>query len=296
MKTGLPIIEGRFVQGRSVLVRVDLDVTTEDNPRVRTAERMVDWLLGNGALKIKTIGHRGDFPIVNFLRRKYPQVEWNDGLRDDGREKQNNLEMAQELADGFDVYIDEAFAVAHREHTSIVALPKIMKDLGRSVWAGLRFGMEIEKLSSVFEESGNKLLIIGGAKTGDKAVLADKLTEKFDVVLRGGLLPGVETRDDGLDISDKSVVEYLKKIAEAQVIVVAGPMGKFEEVNATKGTREIFNAVAKSKAYKVAGGGDTEVAIAKFGLAEKFNWISVGGGAMLEFLANGTLPGIEALK
>ncbi len=58
----------------------------------------------------------------------------------------------------------------------------------------------------------------------------------------------------------------------------------------------VFNAIASSSAFKIAGGGDAEAAITEFGLNERFDWISVGGGAMLEFLAKGTLPGIEALK
>ena len=81
-------------------------------------------------------------------------------------------------------------------------------------------------------------------------------------------------------------------IANSSTIVVR-THGKYEE--APEGTQKIFTAVANSKAYKVAGGGDTESALAKFGLKEKFDWISVGGGAMLEYLSSGTLPGLEAL-
>jgi phosphoglycerate kinase len=58
----------------------------------------------------------------------------------------------------------------------------------------------------------------------------------------------------------------------------------------------VFNAVANSGAFKLMGGGDSEAAASLLGLTEKFDWISTGGGAMLEFLAKGTLPGIEALK
>jgi phosphoglycerate kinase len=62
------------------------------------------------------------------------------------------------------------------------------------------------------------------------------------------------------------------------------------------GTEKIFKVVADSSAFKVAGGGDTEKAIATLALSDKFDWISVGGGAMLEFLSKKTLPGIEILK
>ena len=108
-------------------------------------------------------------------------------------------------------------------------------------------------------------------------------------------MPGAELRPDGLDISDDLIAQYKRQMGNAGAIVVAGPMGKFEEMGAQKGTREVFTAVANTKAYKIAGGGETEDAIRKLGLEGRFDWISVGGGAMLEFLAAGTLPGIKAL-
>jgi 3-phosphoglycerate kinase len=74
-------------------------------------------------------------------------------------------------------------------------------------------------------------------------------------------------------------------------------MGKYEDPGAVAGTKAILEAIANNeKAYKVAGGGDIETAISTYGLTEKFDWISVGGGAMLEFLATGTLVGIEAVR
>ena len=72
-------------------------------------------------------------------------------------------------------------------------------------------------------------------------------------------------------------------------------MGKFEEDGHSQGTKRIFSAAAESHAFKVAGGGETERALALFGLTSKFDWISSGGGAALEFLAKRTLPGIDAL-
>ncbi|GAG39588.1 unnamed protein product, partial [marine sediment metagenome] len=63
-----------------------------------------------------------------------------------------------------------------------------------------------------------------------------------------------------------------------------------------KGTKEIAQAVVTSDAYTVVGGGDTEAALTKFGMVKKVDYISSGGGAMLDFLADGTLPGIEAIR
>ena len=67
-------------------------------------------------------------------------------------------------------------------------------------------------------------------------------------------MPGAELRPDGLDISDDLIAQYKRQMGNAGAIVVAGPMGKFEEMGAQKGTREVFTAVANTKAYKVAGG------------------------------------------
>ncbi len=78
--------------------------------------------------------------------------------------------------------------------------------------------------------------------------------------------------------------------------MVSGPMGKYEDEGQRNGTQKIFAAIAESSAHKVAFGGDTENALKFFNVSDSFDWISVGGGASLEFLANGTLPGIEALK
>ncbi len=100
-----------------------------------------------------------------------------------------------------------------------------------------------------------------------------------------------------LDIGSKTIEKYKKIISEARSIIVKGPMGKFEQEGFEIGTKEILEEVAKSDAYSLIGGGDTSVAIEKFKIPKnKFNYISVGGGALITYLAEGTLVGIEALK
>ena len=100
---------------------------------------------------------------------------------------------------------------------------------------------------------------------------------------------------DKEDITVHSIEKFEEEIDKAGTIVVAGPMGKFEEEGHIMGTKRVFQAIADSRAYKLAGGGETQKVISTLGLTKKFDWISVGGGASLEFLAKGTLPGIEAL-
>jgi len=100
---------------------------------------------------------------------------------------------------------------------------------------------------------------------------------------------------DGFDIDDKSIKEFFDVIGTAGTVVWNGPMGKYEDEKGEVGTREIAEAVGNCRGFKVVGGGDTIAALKKFNLIDKMDYVSTGGGAMLEFLAKGTLPGIRAL-
>lgn len=99
----------------------------------------------------------------------------------------------------------------------------------------------------------------------------------------------------GLDIGPKTVETYTEIIAQAQTIFWNGPMGVFEIDKFSQGTMKIAKAVADSEALSIVGGGDSVAAVYKAGISEKISHISTGGGASLEFIANETLPGIEAL-
>ncbi|KND51479.1 MAG: phosphoglycerate kinase [Parcubacteria bacterium C7867-007] len=97
-----------------------------------------------------------------------------------------------------------------------------------------------------------------------------------------------------LDDGPKTVAALAKLTANAKTILWNGPLGNYEKgfVDATEG---LAKAVAQSNAYSILGGGDTVAAVEKLGLSDRFSFISTGGGAMLDFLAKDTLPGIEAL-
>lgn len=292
MKILIPGIENIDVTDKNVLVCADLEDAFEGSPRLRAAQEIIKYLQDHKAARIKVIGHDGDIGLTELLDA---DINWN--VRTDPREKENDVTYAEELALGFDVYVNESFATSHRVFASLNALPKLMKSKGFPVAMGLRFAKEIETLENISEKlTDGSVLVIGGTKVKDKNSYANSLKDRFTNVLRGGLLEGSPLREDGLDITPEAVANYKSQIANAKIIVAAGVMGKYEDPNAEFGTKEILEAIANSQAFKVAGGGDIETAIARYGLHDKFDWISVGGGAMLEFLVNGTLPGIEALN
>jgi len=96
-----------------------------------------------------------------------------------------------------------------------------------------------------------------------------------------------------LDIGPKTVANYLVEIKKAQTIFFNGPMGVFEIDKFAFGTKKIAEAIARSKATTVIGGGDTEVVADKYKIAGKISHISTGGGASLEFLAGKELPALH---
>ena len=98
------------------------------------------------------------------------------------------------------------------------------------------------------------------------------------------------------DIGDKTVSDFVEIIKEGKTIFLSGPCGVFEKEDFMKGTKEVFKAVAESKAFTVAGGGHTIAALDKLGLADKISHVSTGGGSLERFMMGEKLPVIEALK
>lgn len=222
-------------------------------------------------------------------------------------EEENNVNFAKKLAKLGDIYINNAFSVCHRQHASITGIPKYLPS-----GAGFLLEKELKILSQIIKKPKKPLvIIIGGSKAGSKAKAAEKFSEKADFLLLGNLIARelkgkkIENSEkiffpiDGKnnnDIGEKTIKLFKEKIFQAKTIFWAGPLGKIEEKEYQKGTREIARAIIKSKVFSAIGGGDTIEFINKIGLIEKFNHVSVGGGAMLAFLSGEKLPGLEILR
>jgi phosphoglycerate kinase len=155
---------------------------------------------------------------------------------------------------------------------------------------------------SLVEEEGVKL----AAEALERAEGADcelrlpvdlVLGERFAADAEPRQSDGVEVPDGwmGLDIGPRSAAAYAEVIAGAGTVLWNGPMGAFELPPFAAGTRAVAEAVAAAPGTTVIGGGDSVAALQQFGLAEKVDWLSTGGGASLELLEGKKLPGVEAL-
>ena len=100
----------------------------------------------------------------------------------------------------------------------------------------------------------------------------------------------------GVDIGPGSAAEFFDTIVEAGTVLWNGPMGVFEDKRFQSGTRTIADAVAQCQGFTVVGGGDSAASIVEFGFSDNIDYISTGGGATLEFIEKGDLPGVAALR
>jgi 3-phosphoglycerate kinase len=232
-----------------------------------------------------------------------------ENVRFYNEEEENESSFAQKLASLGDIYINDAFGACHRAHASIDAITRYI-DHG----AGFLLEKEISVLKELLDNPKKPLVaVIGGKKIETKIGLIDSLSDSADWTLIGGLLER-EIRDkeikfensekiilavdsvDGFDIGPETIELFKSKIKTAKTVFFAGSLGKTEEKKYQKGSQEIINEIIKSKAFSVAGGGETVEFINQLGKRLEFGYISTGGGAMLKFLSGKDLPGIKALE
>jgi len=334
----LPLLKDLNVIGKTVLLRADLDSDfSGDNLRMKILFQILEYLLERKA-NIVIIGHKGrpegreiknlslkplterlsdvlkkDVSFLSycdlkeFLAKDFYEIKNEillvENLRFWKEEEENDAIFARSLVKSADLFVNEAFAVSHREHASICGVAGLLPHA-----AGLRFTDEVSSISKVLINPARPVLFLISGVKKDKLKFVGQFERVADKVLIGGRLPEylsdrvtekklviARLSDDKKDITSDSAERFENEIKDAGTIVLSGPLGKFENENSALGTKRVFFAVAKSKAFKISGGGDTQKAISLFGLDDKFDWISVGGGAMLEFLGKGTLPGIQVL-
>ena len=265
---------------------------------------------------------------VKSLNRK--NIILLEHIRKFDGELRNDKEFARKLSEDFDLYINNNFATLHRNHASISSMANFL-----SSYAGFLLENEINNLKKVINHPNEgKIFIIGGAKTVSKLRAVKNLINKAEKILLGGivandilkergidiglseadenteeLLKGLDINDSRLilpedfnisdnkfhDIGEKSIDKFKEHIKKAKMIVWSGPLGYYENPEYAIGTNKIAVAISKSSSFKVIGGGDTVTAVDRIGLLDRFDFISTGGGAMLEFLAGNKLPGLKAL-
>jgi len=240
---------------------------------------------------------------VDKLSEQNESVVLLENLRFFKGEENNDSEFALSLSEQADFFVNEAFACAHRFHASIVGLPRLLPSA-----FGFDFIKEVKTLSTLRKEAKRPLVVILGGIKKSKLSRVKDLANWADYVLIGGKLVSFIDNDlpsniikarlnpENKDITLESLEEFEKIIRQSKTVVWAGPMGMFEEEQFSRGTKMLVDIIIKADAFTVIGGGDTRVALSKFGQDKKINFISSGGGAMLMFLAEGSLPAIEAFK
>jgi len=127
----------------------------------------------------------------------------------------------------------------------------------------------------------------------DGVISLSSLQENY---LRIGAVGTLKQEDDIFDIGPETIEKYKSIISTAKTIIWNGPLGFYEKAEFQEGTTKIMEAIISQNAFTVAGGGETTEIIMKEGLDEKFDHLSSGGGAMLDFIADSDLPGIKALE
>jgi phosphoglycerate kinase len=370
MKSIKNIKEVKSLKGKRVLLRLDLNVPIKNNKiiddfRIKKILPTIKFLKskkakvvivshigrsGNESLKLiakyiksdffpETIGKEVEAFVSNM---KDGDVVLLENLRKNIGEKKNDKKFAESLANLGDIYVNDAFSVSHREHVSIVSLPKLLPS-----YCGLLMKEEIKNLYISKNPLRPFLFILAGAKFKTKLPLIEKYLKIADNVFVGGALAnnffkakGIDigkslVEEDGIDLKKimrskklilpvDVVVEKNKKIligspsiigssgevvddgpetvkelqniiSKAKLVLFNGPLGNYEK-GYDKSTIDLLKVITKSRARSIVGGGDTAYIINKLKIENKFTFVSTGGGAMIEFLAKGTLVGIEALK
>jgi phosphoglycerate kinase len=340
-------VEAADVAGKVVLVRADLNVPLDggrvaDDTRIRASLPTLHLLLDRGAREVRVCSHLGrpktaeDHARFSLepVRARLAELLGDDRIRVlentrfNAGETTNDEGFARELADGCDLYVNDAFGSAHRAHSSTVGVARLLP-----AYAGLLLLDELKHLGALLGDVERPFVIVsGGAKVEDKIAVLENLGGRADEVLIGGkmaedvraenpfsfdvilpqdVLAASAFSEDaeiqvspfaappegwlGLDIGPKTREDFAQRISPARTVFWNGPMGVFEWPSFAAGTFAVAQAVADCSGFTVVGGGDSVRAVHDAGVAERISWISTGGGAALELLEGKELPGVAAI-
>jgi phosphoglycerate kinase len=333
------------VGGKRVLVRADLNVPLEDgrvadDMRIHASRPTLELLLERGAAEVRVCSHLGRpegpdpalsiEPVRERLRELLPdeRLQVLENTRFNPGETKNDPGFARQLADGSDLFVQDAFGSVHRAHASTVGVAQLVP-----AYAGLLLEQELEQLGKLLGEVERPFVLIsGGAKVQDKLAVLQKLGGKADTVLIGGKmaeqlrdanplgfevqlpvdLVGAAAFDQnaesrvcrfdglpegwlGLDIGPQTRTRFAEEVAGAKTIFWNGPMGVFEWPRFAEGTKAVAQTVAEANAFSVVGGADSIRALNELGLTDRVSWASTGGGAALELLEGKELPGVAVI-
>jgi phosphoglycerate kinase len=331
------------VAGKRVLVRADLNVPlaggmVADDARIRAALPTLELLRDRGAAAIDVCSHLGRpegadpryaiAPVAQRLRQLFDgPLSVLENTRFDPGETSNDPASAARLADGHDLFVEDAFGSVHRAHASTVGVAALLP-----TYAGLLVERELEHLGQLLGEVVRPfVVVVGGAKVDDKLPLIEHLGARADTILAGGKIaerlagahprarvvlppdvvaaPAFDASGPArilpladvpagwsiLDIGPRAIRRFSAAIEEARTIFWNGPMGVFEWPRFANGTLSIGVAIAHAGAYSVVGGADSLRALDQTGLASCVSWVSTGGGASLALLAGEALPGLDVI-
>ncbi len=252
----------------------------------------------------------------------------------DKKESGNDLALAEYWASLGEVYINDAFGSMHRAHASTAGIAKflphaigflVMDELEHLnilihntphpftvFMGGAKVDDKLPIIKSLIERCdyllvgggiANSFLKAKGADIGNSIATSDEgilneLKKLMDEYKGKIVLPVDFTIDDGIiyDVGNKSIEVYKKYIDKSEIIFVNGTCGKFEDERFMEGTRNLFKILKDSGKKVIVGGGDTASACIKFGFKDSFDFISSGGGATLEYIADGTLKALEWME
>ncbi|HEY5025173.1 MAG TPA: phosphoglycerate kinase [Acidimicrobiales bacterium] len=165
---------------------------------------------------------------------------------------------------------------------------------GHHVGASLLDAGRIDGCATLLEEAGDRIMLpTDFVALGPGGTLGEGDSGRGEVRMAGADLPRGWR---GLDIGPESAGEFAEVVVKARTVFWNGPMGVFEDERFAAGTRTMAMAVADSKGFSIVGGGDSVSALDHLGLAPRVSFVSTGGGASLELLEHGDLPGLEALR